>query len=90
MKLRNKVNTQKKQAKEIFFNNLELSITDFHKIDKRKFWKYCYMEIQISQMQKMKSSLNLLIFLLKTQTALIDYIDDNKHSNTKSFKVHFI
>ena len=25
----------------------------------------------------MKSSLNLFIFLLKTQTALIDYIDDN-------------
>ena len=29
-RLRNKVNNQKKQAKEIFFNNLELSITDFH------------------------------------------------------------
>ena len=28
-KLRNKVNNQKKQAKEIFFNNLELSITEF-------------------------------------------------------------
>ena len=38
-KLRNKVNNQKKQAKEIFFNNLELSITDFHKNDKRKFWQ---------------------------------------------------
>ena len=38
-KLRNKVNNQKKQAKEILFNNLELSITDFHKNDKRKFWQ---------------------------------------------------
>lgn len=38
-KLRNKVNNQKKYAKETFFNNLELSILDFHTNDKRKFWK---------------------------------------------------
>ena len=38
-KLRNKVNNQKKQAKETFYNNLELSISDFQKNDKRKFWQ---------------------------------------------------
>ena len=38
-KLRNKVNNLKKHAKEQFFNNLELSISDFDNDDKRKFWK---------------------------------------------------
>ena len=36
-KLWNKVNNQKKQAKEIFFNNLELSITDFQKMINANF-----------------------------------------------------
>ena len=38
-KLRNKVNNLKKHAKESFFNNLELSISDFYNNDKKKFWK---------------------------------------------------
>ena len=33
------MNNQKKQAKEIFNNNLELSISDFQKNDRRKFWQ---------------------------------------------------
>lgn len=37
--IRNKVNNLKKHAKELFFNNLELSICDFFDNDKRKFWK---------------------------------------------------
>ena len=38
-RLRNKVNNQRKQAKEFFYNNLDLIITDFENNDKRKFWK---------------------------------------------------
>ena len=39
-KLRNKVNNRKtKQAKEIIYNNLDLSISYFQKNDKRKFWQ---------------------------------------------------
>ena len=38
-RLRNKVNNQRKHAKESFYNNLELTITDFENNDKRKFWK---------------------------------------------------
>ena len=38
-RLRNKVNNQRKHAKESFYNNLELIITDFENNDKRKFWK---------------------------------------------------
>ena len=37
--LRNKVNNLKRHAKELFYNNLELSISDFHKNDKKQFWK---------------------------------------------------
>ena len=37
--LRNKVNDLKKHAKERFYNNLELSISDFHSNDKKQFWK---------------------------------------------------
>ena len=36
---RNKVNNLKKQAKETFFNTLEVTITDSYDNDKRKFWK---------------------------------------------------
>ena len=38
-KVRNTVNNHKKQAKELFYNNLELSISDFQKNDRRKFWQ---------------------------------------------------
>ena len=38
-RLRNKVNNQRKHAKESFYNNLELIITDFENNDKRKFRK---------------------------------------------------
>ena len=38
-KLRNKGTNQKKQAEEIFYNNLELSISVFQKNDRRKFWQ---------------------------------------------------
>ena len=38
-RLRNKVTNQRKHAKESFYNNLELIITDFENNDKRKFWK---------------------------------------------------
>lgn len=37
--IRNKVNNLIKHAKEIFYNNLEVSISDFHDNDKRKFWQ---------------------------------------------------
>lgn len=37
-KLRNKVNNLKKHAKEIFYNNLESSISDFFSNDKKQFW----------------------------------------------------
>ena len=37
--LRNKVNNLNKHAKERFYNNLELSISDFHSNDKKQFWK---------------------------------------------------
>ena len=36
---RNKVNNLKRHAKEQFYNNLELSISDFHSNDKKQFWK---------------------------------------------------
>ena len=36
---RNKVNNLKQHAKEQFYNNLELSISDFHSNDKKQFWK---------------------------------------------------
>ena len=38
-KARNKVNNLIKHAKERFYDNLELSISDFHKTDKKKFWQ---------------------------------------------------
>ena len=38
-RLRNKVNNQRKHAKESFYNNLELIIRDFENNDKSKFWK---------------------------------------------------
>ena len=37
--LRNKVNNLKSHAKEHFYNNLELSISDFHSNDKKQFLK---------------------------------------------------
>ena len=37
--LRNKVNNQKKHAKELFHDNLYIIVSDFHNNDKRKFWK---------------------------------------------------
>lgn len=37
--VRNKVNNLKKHAKEKFYNDLELTITDSFDNDKRKFWK---------------------------------------------------
>ena len=36
---RNKVNNQKKHAKEYFYNNLDTIVSDFQNNDKRKFWK---------------------------------------------------
>ncbi|MCU7958324.1 MAG: endonuclease/exonuclease/phosphatase family protein, partial [gamma proteobacterium symbiont of Bathyaustriella thionipta] len=36
---RNKVNNLKRHAKEQFYNNLEMSISDFHSNDKKQFWK---------------------------------------------------
>ena len=38
-RLRNKVNNQRKHAKESFYSNVELIITDFDNNDTRKFWK---------------------------------------------------
>ena len=37
--IRNKVNNLKKHAKEKFYNNLEISLSDFHTNDKKKFWQ---------------------------------------------------
>ena len=36
---RNKVNNKKKHAKEYFYNNLDIIVSDFQNNDKRKFWK---------------------------------------------------
>ena len=36
---RNKVNNLKKHAKENFYNNLEISLSDFHTNVKKKFWQ---------------------------------------------------
>ena len=36
---RNKVNNQKKHAKEHFYYNLDIIVSDFQKNDKSKFWK---------------------------------------------------
>ena len=36
---RNKVSNLKRHAKEQFYNNLELTISDFHSNDKKQFWK---------------------------------------------------
>ena len=36
---RNKVNNLKKHAKESFYNNLDIIVSDFQNNDKRKFWK---------------------------------------------------
>ena len=36
---RNKVNNQKKHARELFYNNLDIIVSDFQNNDKRKFWK---------------------------------------------------
>ena len=38
-KIRNKVSKVIKYAKERFYNNLELSISDFHKNDRKKNWQ---------------------------------------------------
>ncbi|MCG8048754.1 MAG: endonuclease/exonuclease/phosphatase family protein [Candidatus Thiodiazotropha taylori] len=38
-RIRNKVNNLVKHAKENFYNSLEVSISDFHNNDKRKFWQ---------------------------------------------------
>ncbi|MCG8095193.1 MAG: hypothetical protein JAZ17_16505 [Candidatus Thiodiazotropha endolucinida] len=37
--MRNKVNNLKKHAKEKFYNNLEISLSDFQNNDKKKFWQ---------------------------------------------------
>ena len=37
--LRNKVNNQNKHAKELFYDNLDINVSDFQNNDKRKFWK---------------------------------------------------
>ena len=37
--IRNKVNNLKKHAKEKFYNNLEISSSDFHTNDKKKIWQ---------------------------------------------------
>ena len=50
----------------------------------------CSIPSPISPMQKIRSSLNLFIFSLKRQLALIDYIDDNNQPNSKLSKLHFI
>ena len=36
---RNKVKYHKKHAKELFYNNLDIIVSDFLNNDKRKFWK---------------------------------------------------
>ena len=36
---RNKVNNQKRHAKELLYSNLDIIVSDFHNNDKRKFWK---------------------------------------------------
>ena len=36
---RNKVNNKKKHAKEYFYNNLDIIVSDFQNNDKRNFWK---------------------------------------------------
>ena len=38
--IRNKVNNLKKKAKEKFYNNLEISLSDFHNNDKKKILAY--------------------------------------------------
>ena len=38
-KIRNKVNNLKRHAKEIFFSNLDSTLTELHCNDKRSFWK---------------------------------------------------
>ena len=40
---KNKVNNLKRHAKEQFYNNLEVSFSDFHSNDNKQFWKVvCY------------------------------------------------
>ena len=37
--LRNQINNKKKHVKELFYNNLDIIVSDFQNNDKRKFWK---------------------------------------------------
>ena len=36
---RNKVNNKKSMLRNIFYNNLDIIVSDFQNNDKRKFWK---------------------------------------------------
>ena len=77
-KLRNKVNNLKKHAKELFFNNLELSISDFYNNDKKKFWKV------IRHFIKNKESSSLLPPILDP-----DITDQNKFGFLDSERLKF-
>ena len=44
--LRNKVNNMKKHAKEIFFNNIEFTISDLNSNNPRQYWKLVKMLIK--------------------------------------------
>ena len=37
--LQKKVSNQKGMLRNIFYNNLDITVSDFQKNDKRKFWK---------------------------------------------------
>ena len=78
-KLRNKVNNLKKHAKESFFNNLELSISDFYNNDKKKFWKV------IRHLVKNKDSSSLLPPLLDP-----DHIDQRRFGFVDSEKAEIL
>ena len=78
-KLRNKVNNLKKHAKESFFNNLELSISDFYNNDKKVFGKV------IRHLVKNKDSSSLLPPLLDP-----DHIDQRRFGFVDSEKAEIL
>ena len=45
-KLRNKVNNMKKHAKEVFFNNLEFTISDVSRTNPREYWRLIKMLVK--------------------------------------------
>ncbi|MCG7879943.1 MAG: reverse transcriptase domain-containing protein [Candidatus Thiodiazotropha endolucinida] len=74
-RIRNRVNNLIKHAKEKFYNTLEVSISDFHHNDKRKFWQVIRHFVKNN-----KSSNNIPPLVIENENGpnLCCYTDDEK------------